>query len=191
MSKSIHLEPYQNDWKTAFESLKSYYSSLLEKFAIEILHVGSTSIPGLLAKPILDIDIVVYEKEELHSISDLLVNAGYLSKGDQGIEGRYAFKQTSLQVPITIDRHQWMQHHLYICFHDSLALKNHLTIKQALVEDMGLRQRYAALKESLAADPQMTRVDYTIKKTDFIIEILKDRGLEQHLLDQIRKENEG
>ncbi|MCB0646415.1 MAG: GrpB family protein [Saprospiraceae bacterium] len=189
MSKSIHLEPYQNDWKTAFESLKSYYTTLLEKFAIDIHHVGSTSIPGLLAKPILDIDIVVYEKEELYPMSDLLVTAGYLSKGDQGIKGRYAFKQTSLQVPITVDGRKWMQHHLYLCFHDSLALKNHLTIKQALLEDMILRHRYALLKENLAADHQMTRVDYTIKKTDFILEILIKYGFDTQDIDLIRNQN--
>lgn len=190
MSRPIYLETYQNNWVTVFESLRSYYLILLEKYEIEIHHVGSTSIPGLLSKPILDIDIVIHDKAQLRSVSDLLVAAGYLSKGDQGIEGRYAFKQTSPQVPITAEGRHWMQHHLYLCFHDSLALKNHLIFKQALLNESSLRQKYAALKESLVANHQMTRVDYTIKKTDFIIEVLGN-WMEEDELVIIRRENEG
>jgi GrpB-like predicted nucleotidyltransferase (UPF0157 family) len=59
------IRPYNPDWKTEYESLKNILDIELKDFVIDIKNVGSTSIPGLCAKPILDIDIIITNKKNL------------------------------------------------------------------------------------------------------------------------------
>jgi GrpB-like predicted nucleotidyltransferase (UPF0157 family) len=109
------LEAYNPNWKIAFESIKyiieTELADLGKQFDIE--HIGSTSIEGLYAKPVLDIDIIISNHNLLNNISTKLERIGYKAKGEQGIPGRFAFKQTSEFVPLTGDKIHRQPHHLY------------------------------------------------------------------------------
>jgi GrpB-like predicted nucleotidyltransferase (UPF0157 family) len=183
------LQPYNPEWETEFESLKRLLLSALEGYDLEIQHVGSTAIPGLTAKPILDIDIIIDSKPLFGKIAAKLEGLGYINKGEQGILGRFAFRQASNLTPKTSSARTWQAHHLYICFSDSLALKNHLLFREALRKDKELSERYGQLKVALMADPGMTKEAYTRRKTDFILSVLKKACIDPKELNQIKNEN--
>lgn len=89
------IQNHDPKWKQEFEVLKNRLTSVLTDFQFEIEHVGSTAITNLLAKPLLDIDIIIINKNQLIGITEKLQNAGYFSKGEQGIHGRFAFPPTN------------------------------------------------------------------------------------------------
>lgn len=185
------IEPYNPDWKNGFDQIKA----VIEREAgglsgqIDIQHIGSTSIPGLYAKPVLDIDIIIHNKELLERVSILLEKLGYRSKGEQGIAGRFAFRQTSVNTPLTNQKKKWYAHHLYVCYADSLALKNHLLFRDALLANVDIREKYSTLKKSMAANLQITREEYTTGKTDFIISVLAAAGMDEQELKDIKAAN--
>ncbi len=187
MSKFI--EPYNPAWRTEFEKIHSVIKAELHDLDIAVQHVGSTSIPGLVAKPILDIDIILTDKDLLGNVAQRLEDLGYKSMGEQGIAGRFAFKQISEFVPLTFPRGKWQAHHLYVCYADSLSLKNHLLFREALLNDQNLLESYSQLKEALTDDPKITKEAYWKQKTAFIVSVLDKMGLSATELDEITKAN--
>jgi GrpB-like predicted nucleotidyltransferase (UPF0157 family) len=185
------IEPYNPDWKTEFESIKQIIQTELNDLDLEIdiQHVGSTAIPGLFAKPILDIDIIIKNKALRNSITKRLEKIGYKSKGEQGISGRFAFRQTSDFTPLSETKKKHQSHHLYICYSDSLALKNHLLFREMLRNDKGLIESYSELKKSMTDNLKITREEYTIKKTNFIISVLTKVGFNEQELTEIANAN--
>lgn len=183
------IQPYNPRWAEEFLLLKNVLSNELREFSFTIEHVGSTSIPGLIAKPVLDVDIIIIDKSQLQGIILQLTKLGYINKGDQGIAGRFAFRQSNNKIPITPTGKEWIQHHLYLCFSDSLALKNHLLFRDALLGNQELVTNYSNLKKKLAGEPGMTREKYSVKKTSFILSVLEELGFDSDELDAIRKAN--
>ncbi len=179
------IEPYNPNWKIEFEKINQVIKKQLNGLKIDIQHVGSTSIPGLFAKPILDIDIIIDNKDLLFDIKLRLERIGYKFKGEQGITGRFAFRQTSGSTPSTTPKHKWQSHHLYVCYSDSLALKNHLLLRDALRKDKDLVEKYSQLKKSLTENFNITREAYTILKTDFIVSILANAEFDKVELKEI------
>jgi GrpB-like predicted nucleotidyltransferase (UPF0157 family) len=185
------IEPYNPNWQTAFEDIKQVIEVALHELntQIEIQHIGSTSIQGMYAKPILDIDIILHEKSSLEQVTIKLTKIGYISRGEQGVAGRFAFRQKSEKVPLTQPNKKWLSHHLYVCYADSLALKNHLLFRDALRNDKDLAQQYSEIKKSLTDNSKIIREDYSSKKTDFIISVLTKAGLSKKELKEITEVN--
>lgn len=185
------LEPYNPQWKTEFESIQQVLATELGDLNqhVTIEHIGSTSLPGLFAKPVLDIDIIMENKSLLQKIESVLIKLGYHSRGEQGIPGRFAFRQKSDQVPLTESKKTWKAHHLYVCYADSLALKNHLLLRDALRKDEVLLQQYSDLKKTLIQNITITREEYTIRKTDFILSVLRKAGLSEKEREEIAMSN--
>jgi GrpB-like predicted nucleotidyltransferase (UPF0157 family) len=167
---------YDPQWKAAFEALRNMYSEMLHGYHTDIEHVGSTAVPGLPAKPVLDIDIIINDADLLPLVATRLEQAGYEARGDQGIPGRYAFRQKEASVPWTNPRRSWMEHHLYVCLADCLALKNHLCFRDTLLADPALVQAYGQLKLTIAQMPGMDRKRYSRTKTAFILQVLAGKG---------------
>jgi len=189
MSKFI--EPYRPKWKCQFDQIKNEleYALLDLPCRLDIQHVGSTAVAGLWAKPILDIDIILERQDQLNEVSFVLGRLGYNSRGDQGIPGRYAFRQSSEHTPLSPTKKSWPDHHLYVCLADSLALKNHLFFRDALRRDPYLAEQYSKLKRSLADQSEVTRPEYMKRKTEFILSVLSLEGLNSRELEEIRKAN--
>ncbi|WP_019988707.1 GrpB family protein [Rudanella lutea] len=183
------IQSYRPEWKREFDSLKTALEHALQGLAVTVQHVGSTAIPGLVAKPILDIDIIIHDKSLLKPIDRILQQLGYHSRGEQGIPGRFAFRQSRVTTPRTADGRAWMEHHLYVCFADSLALKNHIRFRDALLQDPKLTEAYAQLKLHLVSQPGMTRERYTTLKTEFILSVLSGAGLAHTELSDIEEAN--
>lgn len=145
--------------------------------AIEL--VGSTSVEGLAAKPIIDIDIIYQNPQALTSIIAALSSIGYSHLGDLGIPSRDAFKSS-----VTLPRHN-----LYACLTDSLALRNHLTLRDHLRENSRDRYRYSKLKRDLAARYPNDIDAYIEGKTKLITEILSQYEISENDIADITTVN--
>lgn len=122
-TKHVVVLPYDEKWKQDFEDIKNELMKVLATFVNAIEHVGSTSVEGLAAKPIIDIDVVVKPNDVKRAIA-ALESIGYLHEGDLGIEGREAFSYE--------EKEHLQTHHLYVCPEDSAELKRHLAFRDYL-----------------------------------------------------------
>jgi len=165
-------------WKHQFKELKDYIWPHVEKNAVSIEHVGSTSVIGLVAKPVIDIDIVVKDKESSHIVIKKLEELGFKHRGDLGIEGREAFSQLP----------RFAKHNLYVCLDGCLALKNHLNFRDYLLKNRDAVQKYSELKTELASATD-DMAAYIEGKTEFITSILSKTGISQESLRAIQKVN--
>lgn len=106
------IEKYTTDWIKNFEHIKREIEKGLVGIKFQIEHVGSTSVPKLAAKPIIDIDIIYESQSEFKEIKFGLLSMGYFHNGNQGIDQREVFKRTETQNKGILDL---IKHHLYVC----------------------------------------------------------------------------
>ncbi|MBU3128612.1 GrpB family protein [Clostridium tagluense] len=126
-TKRVIVVPYDSRWNNEFQKIKLYLEKALENSIVAIEHVGSTSIEGLSAKPIIDIDV-----------KSRLKNSGYYHEGDLGIKNREAFGYS--------EKHEFMTHHLYVCPRDSEELKRHIAFRNYLRTHKEDREKYSVIK---------------------------------------------
>jgi GrpB-like predicted nucleotidyltransferase (UPF0157 family) len=178
-SPKIIVEDYNPEWANQFKELERIIWQEVGDVALSIEHVGSTSVVGLPAKPIIDIDIVISSLQELPAVIERLQKLGYGHRGNLGIEGRDAFRAPDGTI----------KHHLYVCLQGSLALKNHLLLRERLRKDSKARFQYGELKKELALKFGHSMDDYIEGKTSLILSLLTADGLETEELDAIRAVN--
>ena len=119
---AIKYEKYNPNWNIQFQEIKNFIFPKVSLFVKEILHVGSTSIKGMSAKPIIDIDMVVDNFNYLSEIVSSLSEIGYNHSGDQGIKDREVFQYIGDQPKVN--------HHLYLIKEDSTSFRNHIYLKR-------------------------------------------------------------
>jgi GrpB-like predicted nucleotidyltransferase (UPF0157 family) len=161
--RKILVLDYDPAWAQRFEALKAPIWQAVRGVAISVEHVGSTSVPGLAAKPIIDIDVIVASRADLASVIGRLATLGYVHCGDLGVQDREAFENPPRLPP----------HHLYVCVQGSSALANHLTLRDHLRGDPAAADAYGQLKKRLAGQFPSDIDEYIRGKTPFIMEILK------------------
>ena len=123
--RTITVVEYDPSWPEEFQRLRSRVWPAVQAVALAVEHVGSTAVPGLAAKPVIDVSVVVHSQSDLPSVIEGLAKLGYVHRGDLGIAGREAFD--SPPVPPASPAHN-----LYACAQDSLALANHLAVRDHL-----------------------------------------------------------
>lgn len=131
-----------------------------------IEHVGSTAVPGLPAKPVIDLDVVIATPADLPEVITRLRALGYRHEGDLGIAGREAFT----------DPDAAPAHHLYVCAAGSPELARHLTFRDYLRGHPAQARAYAELKRSLAERFRTDREAYSRGKATFIERALAAAG---------------
>lgn len=159
----VVIVEYSPDWPRQFEDIRTLLLATLGELALAVEHVGSTAVPGLPAKPIIDIDVVIAQSGDINAVRTALAAIGYMYSGEQGIAGRHAFKQ-----PADLPRH-----HCYVCAKDSAELLRHLRFRDALRRDPRLAADYAALKAELAETFRDDRLGYSEAKTAFVEAVLR------------------
>ena len=92
---SVRLVKYKPEWKDIFGSEVDRLRACVGDITLQIEHVGSTSVPGLIAKPIIDIAIAVESRKDMFLVVERLLNAGYIDGGDQGGDGGYQSKDSA------------------------------------------------------------------------------------------------
>jgi GrpB-like predicted nucleotidyltransferase (UPF0157 family)/quercetin dioxygenase-like cupin family protein len=157
----IEIAPYQPAWGARFDVLRRLLHEALGPLAIRIEHVGSTAVPGLEAKPIIDVDVVIADGSDFAAVRDRLMELGYAHRGQRGVPGREAFEAEWTAAGLA-------DHHLYVCRESAEELRRHLAFRDALVRDPDLAASYGRLKRVLARRFRHDREGYTDAKSGFI-----------------------
>ena len=190
MTKSrILIEDHNPTWALTFHQLQSVYQLYLGNLIVDIQHVGSTSNYGLAAKPIIDIDLVIDDRNKLNSIIQKLALLGYEHLGNLGITDRDAFKRKSDETPQDGSSRAWPKHNLYVCPSDSISLQNHVAFRDFLRNNPGIAQEYGDLKKRLIQENPYDLELNVESKTPFITSILKELGFEDSSIKSIIQEN--
>jgi GrpB-like predicted nucleotidyltransferase (UPF0157 family) len=165
--RNVVVVDYDPKWPVVFEELRARTWPAVQDVALSIEHVGSTSVPGLAAKPIIDISIVVPSRDVLPAAIRRLTSLGYVHQGELGVEGREAFKAPA-DLPV---------HNMYVCPAGSLGLINQIAVRDHLRRHPESAAAYARLKKALAEKFPADIDSYVEGKTDLVLEILRAERL--------------
>jgi GrpB-like predicted nucleotidyltransferase (UPF0157 family) len=164
------IQEYQEKWARDFKEIKEVINEALLNMDVSIEHVGSTSVPMLAAKPIIDIDVIYGSNVDLEQIKKRLEEIGYFYNGNQRIQEREVFKRHQL-----IHKHKVLdsiKHHLYVCPTHSKALSHHLLFRNFLIGNKKTRREYQQIKFKIAQEANQDQKRYAqlkeIKAKDFI-----------------------
>jgi GrpB-like predicted nucleotidyltransferase (UPF0157 family) len=154
---AVRILDYDPGWPELFRALAERVRTALGSAVIAVEHVGSTAVPGLVAKPVIDLDIVVLPQNFRLAI-ERLASLGYAHEGDRGVVGREAFRWPAGEG----------RHHLYLCAPDSPALRDHLLFRDYLRAHPETARAYADLKLELARRNVDDRTGYQSAKSGFV-----------------------
>ncbi len=190
----VTIQPYNPAWEAEFlKARDDLYLILKDVPILSIEHVGSTSVPGLPAKPVLDIDIVA-TREHLPAISAAMVSAGYTDLGELGIPDRFVFRQPGYKPSDVatgeLEETMAMRRNTYVLLDGSLSWKNHRDLKKVLLENAALRNEYGELKKRLAEIEFPDVDEYCRAKNEILLKILRSAGWSEEELEEVRKQNE-
>jgi GrpB-like predicted nucleotidyltransferase (UPF0157 family) len=161
----IEVVDWSPRWAEQFEEVAAMLGrALADVRSARVEHVGSTSVPGLAAKPILDVDVVVEPGEESAAVA-ALESVGYVHRGDLGVVGREAFHAPDEP-----------RRNVYVCTAGTANVRNHLAVRDVLRRRADLREAYDAVKRALAADPGMDIDTYIAGKSAVLQEVLEASG---------------
>jgi GrpB-like predicted nucleotidyltransferase (UPF0157 family) len=160
----VRLVPYDPAWPSLFsvEAERLLKLFVADGLVATLEHSGSTAIPGLAAKPILDILCGYPEGTRVTEYIDVLTSGEYVHRGQQGIPGREFFRRGNPR-----------SYHLHLTPIDSPFWRDHLIFRNRLREDDSLRDTYAALKHELAARFPRDREAYIEGKGPFVNDVLR------------------
>jgi GrpB-like predicted nucleotidyltransferase (UPF0157 family) len=170
-TKHVVVLPYDKHWETDFRNICAELRDALGDLALDIEHVGSTSVKGLSAKPVIDIDVVIRDYSVFGDIVAALGRIGYSHEGDLGITGREAFRYEG--------KDHLRSHHLYVCPQDSAELKRHIAFRDYLRTHPDAVREYSRIKEEGAALYPFDIDGYIAYKSGYIGDIYRKIGLSE------------
>lgn len=177
--RRINVVDYDPAWPQLFEQLHRRIWPVVEKSALSLEHVGSTAVPGLAAKPIVDLSIVVRDRSAVPLLIAALAALQYVHRGNLGVEDREAFDSAP----------HLAAHHLYLCIERGLGLENQLAVRDYLRSHPDAAREYGALKKRLARRFPYDIERYVEGKTDFILSILRAAGVPPDRVERIERAN--
>jgi GrpB-like predicted nucleotidyltransferase (UPF0157 family) len=165
----IEIVPYDGDWPARFAAEAARIDEAMAGAALAIEHVGSTSVPGLAAKPVIDIQVSVASLETLDLHAVPLARLGYRHVPFGAVDMVYPFFQKPAEWPTT--------HHIHLCVLGSDHERRHLAFRDCLRAHPEVASEYLALKRSLAAvhggATLESRELYSLSKTEFVRSVLE------------------
>jgi len=163
----VEVVPSQADWNDIFTRERQRLLGGIGHLVLDIQHVGSTAVPGLPAKPIIDIAAAVATPAVISHCRPPLLDIGYLDRGDLGADGGYLFVKEMAPDVRTV--------HLHVVVIDDPQWQNYLRFRDTLRADEALRRRYGELKASLLERFAADRPGYSEGKREFIERVLFQR----------------
>jgi GrpB-like predicted nucleotidyltransferase (UPF0157 family) len=154
----IRIEAHDAGWRAMFLLEQANIAHALGGTLIAAHHIGSTAVPGLAAKPIIDILLEVRGFDLLDAQSDSLAALGYAARGENGIAGRRYFQKGGAR----------RTHHLHAYVHGDPNVTRHLALRDYLVANEVLAREYAALKRQLALRHRLDPAAYQAGKDAFL-----------------------
>ncbi|MEP3047305.1 MAG: GrpB family protein [Roseibium sp.] len=161
----VELSEFQRHWRSAYEYEADLIKEALGENLLEIHHIGSTAIPRMLSKPIIDMVGGVNSLEECDSDSGKLGRLGYNAMGEYGIPGRLYFRKT--------DKDGKRSHHLHIFEYGSPDILRHLVIRDYLIAHPDIASDYADRKRKLVQEHAGDWNGYVDGKQEFASDIEK------------------
>jgi GrpB-like predicted nucleotidyltransferase (UPF0157 family) len=168
LTEPIELSAYDPTWPAAFERERALIAPILGTNAVQIEHMGSTSIPGLPAKPIIDVIVLVDDLEAARDAIPALEATGYSFWADNP-------DTTKLFLVKGLPPAPRRTHHLHI-YENADEVARHLIFRDRLRAKPQLRDAYLALKTDLASRFRNDREAYTNHKADFINDVVRSAG---------------
>ncbi|UVD59163.1 GrpB family protein [Rhizobium sp. Pop5] len=157
MHKPVELVSYDPQWPQAFLRIHDKLLTWVPQ-ALSIDHIGSTSIPGMTAKPLIDIDIVVPGLEHIEDATRVLLSQDYEPRGNRYDGEVWAF----------LSRGSEPAERVYLCPAGNRTHRNRLAFRDYLIAHPQAATDYAALKHRLAAEFRMDGDRYTAEKREFV-----------------------
>jgi len=161
---TVRVVPYDASWQDVFEQERRVLQKQIGGHVLDIQHVGSTAVPGLDAKPAIDMAVAVASPAMIAACRQPLCDLGYLDRGDAGTEGGYLF--------VKVHRPEVRTHHLHVVAIDDPQWRNYLRFRDILRVDDRVRTCYGELKRSLQQQSAQDRKAYTDGKVNFIRAVL-------------------
>lgn len=175
MARTVEVLPYDPTWPQIYRAEVMQVLRVLGLNLVTAHHIGSTAVPGLAAKPTIDILLVVRELQALDTCSSALAALDYEAKGEHGIPGRRYFSKKEG------DRHLF---HIHAYAEGHADIDRHLNFRDFLIAHPGAAVDYQTLKQGLAEQFRDAPAEYTAGKADFIREVEKRAAAWRAGLDQ-------
>ncbi|WP_409292648.1 GrpB family protein [Peribacillus sp. SCS-37] len=164
--RRVEVCPYDKEWAQMFREEAEKINLILGDEMIHIYHIGSTSIPGLSAKPIIDIMPVVIDIYKVDTFNRQMEELGYIAKGENGISGRRYFQKGG----------DHRSHHIHIYQNGSHEIERHLALRDYLITHPIDMKNYGELKEKLARQfPE--DIESYIKGKDLFVKKMEQKAL--------------
>jgi len=160
--RAIKVVDYDPSWPRLFAEIRAEVSALLGEFVMSIDHIGSTSVPGLAAKPKIDLDAVMISDEVLPAAIERVRAGDFVFHGDTG-EQRWTFTRD----------HEGHGFRLYLCGPDNRAHQERILFRDYLRDHPERADAYADLKRRLSGEADGDWDFYTGGKTEFVSETLR------------------
>jgi len=164
---TVKLEPHSERWRQLFDEEAARIRAAIGEVVATIEHIGSTSIGGIAAKPIIDIAVGVEKIADGARCVRPLENTGYEYRGEHGIAGRFYFVKGEPR-----------SHHLHMVEMGSDFWRSHLLFRDYLRENQTIAEEYENLKKELAKRYAENREAYSNGKAAFIENVLKIVGFD-------------
>ncbi|WP_316571595.1 GrpB family protein [Neobacillus sp. YIM B06451] len=171
----VRLSDWNENWARMFEEESRFLKTVFGDVIINFEHFGSTSVPGLKAKPVIDMMAIVVEIEKVDSLNGEMAFLGYDVAGEWGIPGRRLFRKGG----------ENRTHHIHFYQYDNEQIHRHLIFRDYLRIHPEEAARYSVFKEGLAKRFTKTS-EYSQAKKSFVLD-MERRALEWH--DNDRKNN--
>lgn len=155
----VRLVPHNPLWQTHFDFESRHLYAALDPYIKEIRHIGSTAIPGIYAKPILDMMVGLGEIADVHRCEAPLAALDYSYEGEQAIPGWHFFRKKTGDLTT---------HHLHVVEWNGSYWRNHILFHEYLLQHHEVAEAYERLKLVLAKKHADNREAYTQDKTDFV-----------------------
>ena len=163
---TVYLEPHQKEWETAAEETIRTLKRILGSTAVDIQHIGSTSIKTISAKPIIDIAVAVNDYELILSKRDVLEKADIVFRFDERPE-QLLFVMGDFEKDTR-------SHHIHVVLYGSDEWNNYINFRDYLNSNIEAAREYEAVKLRLAEQYPDDRIAYTDGKQEVIDRLLAD-----------------
>ena len=159
--RRVGVASYNPNWKNMYKEESEKIKNILNDIIIDIHHIGSTAIPGIKAKPVIDILVEVKDIEEVDKYNHKMEELGYEAMGEYGIPKRRFFRKGENN----------RTHHIHIFQTGNEEIERHINFKEYLIAHPDKAREYSKLKEELVNKYTYDVENYTNSKSDFIKEI--------------------
>ncbi|KFN01897.1 GrpB family protein [Bacillus clarus] len=156
--RKIVVVPYENHWGKKFQQEAKRLKEAMPE-SVKVHHIGSTSVPGLAAKPIVDMIMEVESIEKVDHWNKQFEDLGYIVKGENGIPGRRFFIHGT---------EENRSYHLHVFKTGNPEITRHLSFRDYMMAHCEEAEAYAALKKELAEKYTYDGTQYTEGKSEFV-----------------------